>query len=481
MSSPSSPGERLTDRQRRTAALVLLPPAVALLAAVLAAFVLREGTASADVFERTAFAVVALGAVVLACCARPAWPLSIGLGLAVFSGNWASMGIPVPLDRLLIATGIVSAVVRARRDRVATLRLEPVHWLLLLVAAYAVGSALLAGTLDERQARFALLDRLTLIGFALFFVAPLAFREARDRHVLLGTLVVLGAYLGITAVLETTGPEALVLPSYITDPSVGIHSDRARGPFVEAAANGLALYACAVAAMLAAWTWRDPRARRYAAFVAALCALGILLTVTRAAWIASIAATLVTLLVLREGRRFVLPAIVVGVAGVLLAFAVIPGLQARATGRIDDERPIWDRQNSNAAALRMIDARPAFGFGWGRFPDESPAYYRQSRDYPLTFVRNLHNVYLVNAVELGVVGALLWLLGVATALVSSLRRRGPPELRPWRIALGAMVVSYAVSALSTPLGFVLPTLLLWTWAGMLRADGGGTEPLRPRR
>ena len=68
-----------------------------------------------------------------------------------------------------------------------------------------------------------MLDRLSLVGFVLFFVAPKAFREESDRHILLGTLVALGAYLGLTALFETVGPDALVVPDYISDPSVGTH------------------------------------------------------------------------------------------------------------------------------------------------------------------------------------------------------------------------------------------------------------------
>ena len=192
----------------------------------------------------------------------------------------------------------------------------------------------------------------------LFFVAPKAFREERDRRILLGTLVALGAYLGLTALFETVGPDALVVPDYISDPNVGTHEDRARGPFAEAAANGLSLYGCMVAAVIAAITWRDRRWRQVAGVVAALCALGILLTVTRAAWIAGAAATVLTLLAVKETRRFVIPAVAVGGVGVLLAFAVIPGLQGQAEDRANDDRPVWDRENSTAAALRML-ARPA--------------------------------------------------------------------------------------------------------------------------
>src|SRR5436190_14005533 len=119
-----------------------------------------------------------------------------------------------------------------------------IHWVRLAAALYAVGSAMWAGTLGQHDPLFALLDRLGLISSLLFLVAPVAFRTDRQRSHLLVGLVVIGAYLGITALLEEVDLNQLIVPDYITDPTVGIHFNRARGPFVEAAANGLALYGC---------------------------------------------------------------------------------------------------------------------------------------------------------------------------------------------------------------------------------------------
>jgi O-antigen ligase len=385
------------------------------------------------------------------------------------------MGAPIALDRLLVTSAIVSTLVRERIRSPDALRLRPIDLLLALVAIYAVGSSLIANTFQFEPVRFALLDGLSILGFILFFVAPKVYREERDRRILLGALVGLGAYLGMTAVFEEIGPSALIFPDYIDDPRVGTHHDRARGPFAEAAANGLVLYACVIASTMAAVIWRDPRWKKFAIFVAGLCALGILLTVTRAAWIAGGGATVLTLIVVRQTRPFAIPAVAVVGVGVLLAFAVIPGLQDEASDRAGDDQPLWDRQNSNAAALRMLADRPLLGFGWGRFPVESGEYYRQGPDYPLTFVRSLHNVYLAHAVELGLIGALLWLVATIVAVVSSITRRGPPALHLWKIGLIAWGICYAISALSTPLGFALPTWLLWTWAGVAR---GESAPVR---
>jgi putative inorganic carbon (hco3(-)) transporter len=408
-------------------------------------------------------------AIALAFAARPAWTLSLGLALAMFNGNWDALGVGLPLDRALLAVGILATLVRESRAR-GRLATRPIDWLLMLVGLYVVCSSILAGTLDDGGARFGLLDRFGLIPFLLFYVAGYAFRDAGDRDVLLGVLVAMGLYLGFTAIMETIPLRALVVPDYIDNPRQGIHFERARGPFVEATGMGMALFACGIAAVIAFLRWRHRTARSIAGFTAALCALGVLLTLTRAAWLSAVVAAAITLLVYRDTRRWAFPVLAASAVLVVGAFVASPSLYERATERQNDQTPLWDRRNAAAASLRMIDERPLFGYGWGAFEAESRDFFRQHPDYPLTIIPDAHNVYLSNASELGLVGASLWLVALLIAVGGGVLRRGPPALRPWRIGLLALGIAYLVAAYATPLGFTLPTLLLWTWAGLCWSD-----------
>jgi len=150
-----------------------------------------------------------------------------------------------------------------------------------------------------------------------------------------------------------------------------------------------------------------------------------------------------------------------------LSLAAIPGLAKRASDRQHDERPIWDRRNSNAAALRMLGDRPLVGFGWNEYTAKNTNYFVQDKNIPLTGYRvPLHDVYLSNAVELGVLGAALWLAALLAAIGGTIVRRGPPELRPWRIGLVAIGVQWMVESALAPFPYTFPNLLLWTWAGI---------------
>src|SRR4051812_14973111 len=413
---------------RPTAVLLCVGAGAAFAAS--AALVGLRGEAVDSAYLIAVLGLVAVAAIALLPYVDPAYPLCAGIAASTLSGNWSHLSIPLGLDRPLMLYGIAGVLLRMlpdARPRVR-IRLTALHYLLAGIALYAIGSAAFSGTLLQREPLFALLDKLGIVGFLLFAIAPVAFGSEAGRRVLLATLVLLGAYLGLTALFEALGAHQLVFPRYINDPNVGIHAGRARGPFVEAAANGLALYACFVAAVIGAVQWRERRGVRAGCIaVAGLCALGLVLTLTRQVWLGATVASVVALLSTRDLRRYLLPAVVVGVIGVFGAVALVPGLRADITQRAEDRQPVWDRLNSDRAALAMLDAQPLTGFGWYRFGSTGMAYYRQAATYPLTTVNQVHNVFLGYAAELGLIGTLAWLLAlIAAVAIPIFAGRAPP-------------------------------------------------------
>ena len=316
-----------------------------------------------------------------------------------------------------------------------------------------------------------MLDRFGLVPFLMFCLAPLVFGSDRQRRFLLGVLIVVGAYIGIVNFLEGVGLNNLVVPNYIVNPNVGLHFGRARGPFVEAVADGLSLYMCAVAAAIGLAVWRKPWIRFVCFAVIVLAALGILFTLTRAVWIGAVAGSLAALLTVPRMRRYILPGIIIGVIGVYAALALVPELSEKASDRIESKSPVWDRYNTNAAALRMVEARPIFGFGWQTFEAKGPDYMRQADAYPLTGAGlEVHNVFLSHLAELGIVGAALWCVALFGAVGGAIVRRGPPELYPWRIGLLAVFICFLIVGNLGPLSYPFPNVLLWTWAGIAGAE-----------
>ena len=421
-------------------------------------------------FPLAAFGVAGVLALIVgATVLEPAWLLSIGVGLSIFSGNWKYMHVPGPLDRVVTIVGILAVVARplfvADAPRIQARRL---HWLLAVLTFYAVISAVWSHTLTDHNSLFALIDRLGIEPFLLFIVAPAAFSTPRQRRILLVTLTVIGAYLGLLAIFEVLGPHRLVVPTYINDQFLGIHSGRARGPFLEAGADGLALFTGGVAATVLFAQVASRRVRVLLIAVIGLCLLGILLSETRQVWVGAAAGVVAATAVSPRLRRLLPVGVVIGAALLAAVYFSTPALQAQLKSRTGDQRSLWDRENSDAAALRMFEARPLVGFGWFEFPAEGVRFYHVAGKYPLTSVTQVHNVALSNAAELGALGVGAWLIAVVIAMLSPLtrRRRGPPDLEMWRLGALAVAIAWFVQTNFAPVTYAFDNYMPWIFAAI---------------
>lgn len=423
-------------------------------------------------------AAALVGLAAIAVRIAPAWLLSLGIVVAPMAGNWELVGVPGTLapDRMLLLAGVIATLARvpAVRD-LPEPRVRASHWIFAVYLAYGLGSAVVVGSIFSDTVFQ--LERLGLTALGCFLVAPVAFARPEDRRILLWCLTGLGAYLGVLAVVEIVAP-ALVFPAFITDPGIARHLGRARGPFLEAELNGFAMFASLLAALILHSGSVSVRERRVALAVVALCALGILLTLTRTTWLGAVAGGLAALIATPSLRRYLLPSVAAGVAMVLVALAVIPGLAASVTDRASNQHTVWDRQNLNRAAMNMVLDKPLTGHGWNRFSAVANDYFWQADTYPLGVAKakvGAHNLPLAIASELGLIGVTLWAAGMIAAFWEGLTGRIPPSVRPWRIALIALVVHYVVLVLVTPARHPVIALFLLVWA----AIAAGPRSLQP--
>lgn len=244
-----------------------------------------------------------------------------------------------------------------------------------------------------------------------------------------------------------------MFPRFIADPEFGIHFGRARGPFVEASTNGFALYACGVAAAVAAGVWRRPAARRLAGFLVALCVVGAFLSLERSVWVAAAVSTLVVFVAFRELRRPLARAAMVSAAGVAVVLLLVPGLSGQADDRINSSATEWSRLNQTRAGLNMIEARPLLGFGWSEYAERHVEYMEQDPNFPLeqsARINLLHNVFLGYAVELGLVGLTLWAAAFALLVIGTATTSVTGDRRLWQAGFVAIVVAAVVVMSFTP-------------------------------
>ncbi len=421
---------------------------------------------------------------------NPAVNMCAAIVLSIFSGAWFQIGLGgLPLDRLLLLVVLLQFLLRAPGvAHSPRLRIGNVHLLMALAVIYVLVSAAASGTLQSGF--LPLVDMFGVAPYLAFLLAPAVFSGERERELLLVTLVALGGYLGLTAIFESLGPHGLVFPHYIVRVDAELPDERAGGPFQSSVVEGFATYACAVAAAIALTHWRRRGARVLAGIVAVVCVFGCFVTLERGVWIAAILATAAAALATRRGRRLLVPAAVACALAIGGALLLSPALSHKTSNRVNNENSVWARQNQTSAGLRMVAARPLVGFGWERYKRDSLAYFRQSAGYPQNgYVLSeavgtavpplpLHNTYLAFAVELGLVGALLWLAVLLCGVGGAILSPASGDLPMWKLSLLALAVFYLVVAFVDPHEQAFSLLLLWSWAGV--ALGAMPAPARAR-
>jgi O-antigen ligase len=138
----------------------------------------------------------------------------------------------------------------------------------------------------------------------------------------------------------------------------------------------------------------------------------------------------------------------------------------------------------------MVAARPLFGFGWERYRSDSFDYFRQTADYPMYGYKPsnavqgertlpLHDTYLAYAVELGLVGGLLWLATLLWGVGQAILSPASPELRRWKLGLLSIATFFLVVAIFNPHQDPFSVMLLWLWAGV--AQGSPSLAAQARR
>ena len=371
------------------------------------------------------------------------------------------------VDRVAFALLVVGVIGRAIVMRQRLLVVERVTWPMLGLTLLALGSVI--GQPFDNET-WSLLASKLVIPFVLFHLAALVFTdEKRFRHFEIFALAVL-AYLSFTAIAFLAGAHALIFPRFILDESLGFHAERARGPLLQAVANGVSLNVLGVLA-LHAYRRGSARGAKILLLLASV-PIAILATMTRAIWL-SFAGTVLALIVLSESRalRRVCMGLVL-VAGVSLAVVLSSGeLGCAVTDRLNERGPVDYRAAVYAGGWQMFLERPLTGWGFHEMPAELPRHvigYNEKLLYP-------HNTYLELLVEHGIVGLTLylwlmwemWRLGRGT--IPEAETNGFLDThfhRLWPILLAI----YWANAAMVVMSYQFVNGLLFTMAGMLAAQ-----------
>ncbi len=396
----------------------------------------------------------------------------------LFLGALAAMLLRHPdvsfyeIDRVAFVLLVLGVVGRAIVLHETLLVVERATWPMLGLGALALASV--AGRPFDNET-WCLLAGKYLVPFTLFHLARLVFTdECQFRRFELFALVVL-AYLSFTAIAFLAGANSLIFPRFILDESLGHHVDRARGPLLQAVANGVSLN---LLGLLAVHAYRRGAVRgaRMALLLASV-PLAVLATMTRAVWL-SFGGSVVALIFRCKNRvlcRSLIALLVLAAIG--FAVVVIPSNSEGALNeRLEERGPVDYRAAVYAGGWEMFLEHPLTGWGFNRMPAELPQHvegYKEKVLYP-------HNTYLELLVEHGIfgLGLYVWLMWELWRL-----RRGaiPAEERHgfldrdfhrlWPILLAV----YWVNAAMVVMSYQFVNGLLFTLAGMLAAQNRRAE------
>ena len=417
------------------------------------------------------------------------WPLQALMALPslLFLAALAAMLFRHPdvsfyeIDRIAFVLLVVGDMGRAVVLRQHLFSIEratlPMVGLTILAVASVAGQPFDHQTWSLIAAKF-------VVPFTLFHLAGMVFTDEKFiRQFEIFALCVL-AYLSFTAIAFLAGAKQLIFPHFILDPTLGYHADRARGPLLQAVANGVSLN------LLGLLAWHSFRRGTVRGLKAALLLgsvpLAILATMTRAVWLSFAATVLLVIVRARNGtlRRACIGLAFAGAVGCLMV-AGIPELRTALTERTEDRGPVDFREAVYAGAWQMFLDRPLTGWGINQMPAELAQHvtgYKERDLYP-------HNTYLELLVEHGIAGLALyvWLMWEMWRLGRGSVPRSDSKVfldrdfhNLWPLLLGV----YWINAAFVVMNYQFVNGLLFATAGMLAAQRrklGGSAAARGYR
>lgn len=309
------------------------------------------------------------------------------------------------------------------------------------------------------------------VPFALYHIAGSVFGDSASLRKLEVFLLCVLGYLILIALLFLFDAKSWIVPSFIVDDAIGIHADRARGPFLQAVANGLALNLLGLIALDAYRRRRLPWPIALA-FLATLPA-AILATKTRAVWLSFAASVFVLSLgsLNVRVRRACLCLVMIGGLGVAAAY-VSQNREASFADRLEEQSPVEFRAAMYGAGWEMFLQKPAFGWGFDGMQAELTR--RISRFHQREYF--FHNTFLEVAVQHGLLGLSLYLwivvdlFRVARKPAASAPHRGTFLDREFRSLWPVLLLVYLVNACFVVMNYQFVNGLLFTLAGILAAQ-----------
>lgn len=371
-----------------------------------------------------------------------------------------------PFDRVafFLLVGVFLLRLCLRRERLQTYGATRPMLALLFLAFLSL--------LDEPNSAqaWSLFAAKWVVPVVLFHIAGSIFRDRSSlRKLELFSLAVL-AYLTLISLLFLFDLKSFIFPRFIGNEGIGIHADRARGPLLQAVANGVCLN---VLALVALDCFRRKSLRGLPALLFYLTVPPALLaTRTRAVWL-SAAVSVALLAFFGSHARLRRPALALAAIAAVLGCALLLDADGNALNeRLRDRSPVDFRIDMYRAGWEMFTQKPIAG--WGSDASIQPEIARHLGEFRLdSYV--FHNTYLELAIQHGIIaiGLYAWLLGCLVRLAKT-HSAGFTEphfmdahfRRLWPIIL----VVYLINASAVVMNYQFVNGFVFTLVGILAAQ-----------
>jgi O-antigen ligase len=328
---------------------------------------------------------------------------------ALFTGWFGALRIPgvidLSLDRMLLLAqcGVLGWMIYKRRiDFKTNHTLDILLGLFLLLCLFSMTRHGFGQAYGGDSVPWSMFLTGYLMPAFAFFVAKYVLDPERDYDVVFKLLFIAGFYISIVAALEHYDLKSFIYPRYIADPIIDFHLDRARGPFLNAAFNGLFLCICFVTGVYTVqrnffsskYIWIGmlllfppaiffTRTRSvYLCFLLIIFGLLFCYKSKMLSWkMLAIYACIAFALVISQGERFL--------------------SKERTSGGLMQMSEVYIRLELMRKSLGLIAEKPLLGIGFGRF--------RSTSQFSVSEQEYQHNHLVGLGAELGLIGLGLFL------------------------------------------------------------------------
>lgn len=311
--------------------------------------------------------------------------------------------------------------------------------------------------------------------FSFYFLGKTILYTEKRVKILLWSLFVLFLYLTLTAFLEHYKVNSLIFPRYITDPLIGIHYGRARGPFYNAPVMGWMLVSLFLSTLFLRSQVQGLITKGFLSLVLLFSVVAIFFTYTRAVWLSILLAPTLVLVFSKRvlfQARFLLFPIILLLIFVSWNWENITSKE-RETGGVMQVAEAESRIALFRVTTAIFADRPLFGVGFARFDRAVSRYAPQVFPVSSASMPSQHNIFFGLLSEVGLIGLVLFLIILyypirySIALFRELGEEGWINKDLMVIFWGTFLTFVVTASFIQTQHFLASNALIFLWVGMV--------------